>query len=251
MKRLARTTSILVRLVIGAAAFGGCSSDGNDWIAYDEREHEITIDTETVLYAIFTPSTYEHGKATPLIFALHYSGPVPDSIGRDFLANFVEPALGGLEAIMVAPKSVGPGGWTTESNERLVLAVLDSVKMNYSIDPQRVLVLGYSMGATGAWRFIAHHPDLFTSAIPISGMPDPRDPPMIRDQNIFVIHSRDDELFPLLWVEEVVYALQFRYVPIFLRIVEGLRHGEIEGFIDPLSEAVPWVRLTWGLPPRA
>jgi predicted peptidase len=249
MRCLPRKALILTGLLTTSASFLGCSSDGEEWIAYHSHEHEIAIDNETVPYTVLTSRNYQDGEATPLIFALHYSGQVPDSIGRDFLRSFVEPALGNLEAVMVAPKSVGTGGWTTESNEGLVLAVLDSVNANYSIDPDRVLVLGYSMGATGAWHFIARFPHRFTAAIPISGMPDPRDPPLISEQNILVIHSRADELFPLIWVEEIVYALQFRSVPISLEIVEGLRHGEIEGFVDPLADATPWVRLVLGLPP--
>ena len=250
MKRMTRKIFILLCAAIGVSVFHGCSSDNNQWIAYEESVYEITIDTEIVPYAVFTPNTYEHGKETPLILALHYSGSVSDSIGVDFLRNFVEPALGNLAAIMVAPKSIGASHWTIDSNERLVLALLDTVRTNYSIHPDRVLVLGYSMGATGAWHFSAHYPDLFTAAIPISGMPDPRDPPLITDQKILVIHSREDEQFPISWVEEIVETLQLRDVPVILESVEGLGHGDIDGFIDPLSQAIPWIRLSWELDPR-
>jgi len=250
MKRMTRKIFILLCAAIGVSVFHGCSSDNNQWIAYEESVYEITIDTEIVPYAVFTPNTYEHGKETPLILALHYSGSVSDSIGVEFLRNFVEPALGSLEVIMVAPKSIGASHWTTDSNERLVLSLIDTIGANYSIHSERVLVLGYSMGATGAWHFSAHYPDLFTAAIPISGMPDPRDPPLITDQKILVIHGRDDEQFPISWVEEIVETLQLRDVPIILEIVEGLGHGDMDGFIDPLSQTIPWIRLSWGLDPR-
>jgi predicted peptidase len=250
MKHIEQRILIFIGLFIGVTILQGCSSDENRWIAYEESVYEITIDSETIPYAVFTPNTYEQGKETPLILALHYSGSVSDSIGVEFLRNFVEPALGNLEAIMVAPKSIDGSHWTTDSNERLVIALLDTIKANYSIHPERVLVLGYSMGATGAWHFIAHYPDLFSAAIPISGMPDPRDPPIITDQTILVIHSRDDEQFPISWVEEIVETLQLRDVPVILETVEGLGHGDIDGFIDPLSQAIPWIRLGWGLDPR-
>src|SRR5262245_22840348 len=72
-------------------------------------------------YAISVPPNY-HGEAVPLILALHFGGD-PQGAGRAMLDILIEPALGELGAIVVAPDSVG-GGWGTPANEQAVDALL-------------------------------------------------------------------------------------------------------------------------------
>ncbi|PYR77363.1 MAG: hypothetical protein DMF87_16265, partial [Acidobacteria bacterium] len=65
-------------------------------------------DGPTVSYAIWVPRAY-HGEPTPLILALHYGGD-PRGAGRDMTRILIQPALGELGAIIVAPDSLD-GGW--------------------------------------------------------------------------------------------------------------------------------------------
>src|SRR5690349_601131 len=68
-----------------------------------------------VHYAISVPRGY-HGEPVPLILALHFGGD-PQGAGHAMLEILIQPALGDLGAIIVAPDSVG-GSWSTAANEQ-------------------------------------------------------------------------------------------------------------------------------------
>jgi len=47
------------------------------------------------------------------------------------------------------------------------MAILDEVRTQYTIDPQRIYLTGYSMGGEGTWSLAAKHSDLFAAIVPI------------------------------------------------------------------------------------
>jgi hypothetical protein len=49
------------------------------------------------------------------------------------------------------------------------LEALDSVKRNYPIDDNRILVRGFSMGGASTWNFAVHYTDLWAAAAPGAG----------------------------------------------------------------------------------
>ena len=112
----------------------------------------------------------------PLILALHYGGHGAPYYGKDILTGLVEPALREVEAIIVAPDCTGDD-WTDAQSEEDVIALLDHVQGAYNIDPQRILVTGYSMGGIGTWHLAARHQDRFTAALVMAGVPPPDRPP--------------------------------------------------------------------------
>ncbi|MCP4153932.1 MAG: hypothetical protein GY757_39765 [bacterium] len=213
---------------------------------YPITEMEITTSAGTTIrYAVAVPETYAQGASTPLIVALHFGGPVTQSYGREFMELLVLPAMGSMKAIIVAPNLPTQGGWTTETNDAAVLALVDRVMADYTIDPSRIVVTGYSLGAIGAWHFAANYPDIFAAAVPVSGMPEERSAALISDTPVYVIHSRQDEAFPFSEVETLVAQLQEKGVPVELKIVENLFHYQTGDFVTYLMTAVQWIRQHW------
>lgn len=49
------------------------------------------------------------------------------------------------------------------------LEALDSVRSRYAIDPNRILVRGFSMGGAACWMFATHHAGLWAAAAPGAG----------------------------------------------------------------------------------
>lgn len=197
-------------------------------------------------YTLAVPPSFSADRPYPLILALHYGGQVTPYYGKGFLTNLVLPALRDLDAIMIAPDCPGEG-WTDPVSERAVLALLQAIQQDYPIERRRLLITGYSMGATGTWHYVFSHQGFFSAAIPISGMPpkgiilaDPGTP-------ILAIHSRDDELFPLDAVRKFIRACEAQKIKVELRLVAGLSHYRFEQFVPALREAVPWIRRTWGI----
>ena len=132
-------------------------------------------------YALFVPSGYDKGKKTPLTVALHglYSNP-HQIIRYPGLTDLAEKHA----HIVVAPMGYNPRGWygapimtkrnpddpknLSELSEKDVMNVLDTVRKDYNIDPDRVYLLGHSMGGGGVWHLALKYPHLWAALAPIA-----------------------------------------------------------------------------------
>ncbi|MDB5172516.1 MAG: alpha/beta hydrolase: peptidase or carbohydrate esterase, partial [Phycisphaerales bacterium] len=54
------------------------------------------------------------------------------------------------------------------------LEALDEVGRQYPIDPNRRLIIGFSLGGTAAWQYAVHYPDLWAAAAPAAGFAEAR-----------------------------------------------------------------------------
>jgi predicted peptidase len=194
----------------------------------------------TIHYAISVPPRY-HGEPVPLVLALHFGGD-SEGAGRSMLDILIEPALADLGAVIIAPDSLD-GGWTTVTNERAVNALLAAVERSYAIDEKRVIVTGYSMGGAGTWYWAGKYPERFSAAIPVSGRPTPsagqwRVP-------IFAVHSRNDEVNPIVPTEQRVAELRKQGVNAEIVVLTGVAHYETNRFVEGLRQAVPWIQQVW------
>jgi predicted peptidase len=179
----------------------------------------------------------------PLVVALHYSGEVTPHYGSGLIDGLVEPGLGELGAILVAPDALGGGDWTTSKNEHAVEWLTRSIVLSYAVDPKKVAVTGYSMGGDGTWFIGGRHQDLFTAAIPVEGEPPEKD--VEWQIPVYVIHSTDDEIIPFGPVEEHIKRLKDQGVSVELNVVKGLTHYDTAAFAEPLQKAVPWLQAVW------
>src|SRR5258706_8113115 len=160
-------------------------------------------DGPKIHYAISVPRGY-HGAPVPLILALHFGGN-PEGAGHSMLEILIQPALGELDALIVAPDSVG-GGWSTAANEQAVNTLLAAVEKSYAIDQKKVIVTGYSMGGAGTWYWGNKYPDRFSAAVPVSGTPTP-DGATWR-LPVFAVHSRADQVQPIGPTEQRIARLE-------------------------------------------
>jgi predicted peptidase len=197
-------------------------------------------DGPPIHYAISVPRDY-HREPVPLILALHFGGD-PRGAGHAMLQILIQPALGDLGAVIVAPDSVG-GGWSTPVNERAVNALLEKAEKSYVIDQKKVIVTGFSMGGQGTWYWGDKYPDRFSAAVPLSGTPTAsaatwRIP-------VFAVHSRDDQVQPIGPTEQRIAELKKRGVNAQIVVLSGIQHFETYRFVEGLRQAAPWIRDVW------
>ena len=197
-------------------------------------------DGPKIHYAISVPPGY-HGAPVPLILALHFGGD-PQGAGHAMLQILIQPALGELGALIVAPDSVG-GGWSTAANEQAVNALLAAVEKSYAIDQKKVIVTGFSMGGRGTWDWADKYPDRFSAAIPISGTPTPS--AATWRLPVFAVHSRDDKVQPIGPTERRIAELKTRGINAQIVVLNGIEHFETYRFVNGLRQAVPWVKELW------
>lgn len=192
-------------------------------------------------YTISVPPDLSDDDPRPFILALHPGG---GSRGGGFLHQVVEPAMREWRAIIVAPDSPNRR-WSEESAEQSVLFLLDEMFERYTIDPDRVLVTGFSMGGAGTWFMATHHAERFSGAIPIASRP--RDFPLERmgSMPVHVIHSRDDERVPIGPAREAADTLQQRGNPVEFTELTRIGHYAMGGYVDALRQAGVWMWDQW------
>jgi predicted esterase len=132
----------------------------------------------------------------PLIIVLHGFG--------DRAAHYTElwgPTAGEIGAILAVPhgtKAVGEGrGWgDVEEADAVVQLTLDYVGRRFDVDPDRVVLTGFSQGGFMAMAVGLRHPNLFVGVIPMAGgyMPDTDAPNPAAGNDLrfyFMVGSRD------------------------------------------------------------
>lgn len=192
------------------------------------------------------PESYDPETPLPLVLALHWGGPVAPETGRAYLEGLVLPGLGALDALIAAPNRQHDT-WTSPEAEGALLDLLDYLGAHYPLDPAKTLLTGYSMGGHGVWHLAARHPGRFAAALPVSAQPDlaalAGDWPL----PTYVIHSRQDELFPSHAVETTMRELHENGAPVELVLLEEAGHFDTHLFAPALQGAVPWVQQQWDL----
>lgn len=119
----------------------------------------------------YAPKAARKGKKLPLLVILHGYDPAMTTVGwmgfPPGLVAFAE--KNGF--FMAAP--FGRSNTDFQGiGEQDVLTVIEAMKKRYAVDENRIILVGYSMGATGAWTLGAHYPDLFAGLLIVSGRGD-------------------------------------------------------------------------------
>lgn len=197
--------------------------------------------------ATYAPQSGSPRGRMPLILALHFGGQVTPTTGQDFVETLVLPALTELGAVILAPNCPGRG-WTDPASEEAVLKLIAAARKKFAIDKRRIAVTGFSMGAIGTYRLAARHPELFTAAIPVSGIPDPEDIETIGRIPLFIIQSDGDEVFPIDEAGRAFEILRKKNPATRIEIVGGLSHYQTAAYVPALKKAAAWLKKVWRNP---
>ena len=147
----------------------------------ERRTYDFKEAGKEMEYALFVPGAYDKSKRWPLVVALHglysnpqqimhYPGLTDQAERRGYLvvAPMGYNARGWYGAVpLVKGKAEDPPN-LSELSERDVLNVLDIVRKEYNVDPDRVYLLGHSMGGGGTWHLAIKYPDLWAALAPIA-----------------------------------------------------------------------------------
>ena len=192
------------------------------------RSYVFAETGKTIPYALFVPSTYTPSKKSPLIVALHGLGrPYDWMMGYQGMIDFAE--RDGF--IVVSPLGYHPRGWygsrgpglaensqpaapaeqlpanLGELSEKDVMNVLEIVRREFAVDPDRIYLFGHSMGGAGTYHLAAKHPELWAGLAVAA--PAPSAPPSqlegFRKLPILVLQGDKDQLVTLTrqWVAKM------------------------------------------------
>lgn len=177
-------------------------------------------------YRMYVPDDYSEECAYPLVVFLHGAG----ERGRDNslqLKNAVQKIFNDTDSpvyqsIFIAPQCPEGEQWvntpfdsgTYNSDEiaetaalSVVMDLIASLQRNYSINPDRIYVMGISMGGYGTWDLLVRHTDTFAAAIPICGGADASKASLLTATPIKTFHGTADYTVPKHGTESVVSAI--------------------------------------------
>jgi predicted peptidase len=199
MQTRLRTAFAVTLLVIAAHRWGQAPGSTGD----QRRTYHLAEAGREIPYRLYVPESYDADTGAPLVVALHGYGGDPDTfftavpelpaLLEQYGFIFVAP-MGGLsgDGWYGAPLSI-PGNEPRSSgrptppqartpeeetqyralSEADVMNVIDIIRGEYNIDPERTYLMGHSMGGFGTWWIGQKYADLWAAIAPMSGvLPD-------------------------------------------------------------------------------
>lgn len=181
-------------------------------------DRSLELDGGAQKYQVYVPRRYaEADEPLPVILFLHGRG----ERGTDGILQ-TEIGLGTAlrrhperyPAVVVFAQT--PETWQ-DDGARIALAELDETLAEFRVNPNRVMLVGMSMGGNGAWYLGYHHPERFAALVVVCGF----------------THGFRDGLYPAIVEGENRYrtiAERLKNVPIWMA------HGDADTVV-PIEES--------------
>ena len=157
-------------------------------------------------YLAYLPKSYNRLKEFPLVIFLHGSGRRGSDPLRlkDLAIGFSRRAERTPNFIVLIPQCMANKGWHAGDISRFV----DFANKKYKIDQKRIYLVGYSMGAYGAWSAGAKYPDLFSAIVPIAGGGEPENASTLTNLPIWAFHGDGDKVVEVEGTLNMVKAIR-------------------------------------------
>ena len=124
--------------------------------------------------------------------------------------------------VVAAPRT--NRGWSGGEVAQFAAALIGRNEL--SIDPDRVIITGVSMGGGGTWA--AAETGVFAAAVPVCGAGAPRDPSALKGMGIWAFHGINDMVVPVSYSDQVVSALKEAGI-------SGVKYERIENAPAPVG----------------
>lgn len=210
------------------------------------KDDKGKIQKTVMKFLLYLPNSYgqQPQQKWPLILFLHGSGergndpnllknhPLPMSLEHqsDFPFIVLSPQMPEDESWQNDISTVGT--WW-EQIIAPVLALLEQVQSQYSVDNQRVYLTGISMGGFGTWRYALRYPQRFAAIVPVAGgysfrsTEIPQNIDTIKDFPIWAFHGDTDITVLPYQSELLTAALRKHGGNIKFTLYPGLGHDDI------------------------
>ena len=134
-----------------------------DYLAW--RRDTQLFEDGSLVYWVHTPPAYNEdpNRRYPLLVILHWSY----VRGRSYL-HYWRPDGDAHNVIIAAPNSRGGASWIPADGSNIE-RMIEQVSKNYSVDPDRIWLAGYSAGGVYVYHLLFKYPHLFHAVLPIGG----------------------------------------------------------------------------------
>jgi len=196
------------------------------------RSFKSKYDNTYQPYSIKLPNNYDPNKKYPLLVFLHGSG--SDEQG---LLN--KPRSGG-NFIEIAPLARDIyRAYAEDNSQKDIIEAIDDVSKYFSVDKNKIIIGGFSMGGYGALRTFYEHPELYKGVAVFAGHPnlanewldgehpnflDEKYLPPFSNIPVFIYHGRKDAALDVNLIEKMSEKLTKTGAIVTINIVEENGH---------------------------
>ena len=106
----------------------------------------------------------------PLLVFLHGSGERGNPQGVSNLPQVNNMMSESQSFISIAPV-LKSGAWTNSATQTSLKELIEKIKNDYEINPNKIYIMGFSLGAQGVWKIVNDNSTLFKAAAPMSECP--------------------------------------------------------------------------------
>ena len=193
-----------------------------------------------ILYYTLSIPKIKEGKEVPFIIALHWAGRAKQHFAEEYLTGLAEPGFRELGAIIFAPDVPG-SDWSDPISEDAILKFLEAAKQVWPIDPNKIVITGYSMGGNGTWFMTDEHPKKFSAGIPMASVPSGD---LTGKVPTYIIHGKKDELFDYRNAQTAYNTLERKGANVRIAIPENLSHYQGFSYVRYLNDASKWLETS-------
>jgi pimeloyl-ACP methyl ester carboxylesterase len=232
---------ILIALLVAATS---AQAQGNDYLTTQKA-----VKGDGYPFWIYVPNDYkQYERTTPLIIFLHGASLRGTDMESVLKYGPLDAVKRGLEipALIVAPQNP-KGHWVPQK----INDILEWMQRHYTFNPQRVYVIGMSLGGYGTLDFAGTYPEKVAAAIAICGGSTLRNYQKLGELPLWIIHGTADKAVKVEESEKVVDGMKDLKVDSRLRYnwLRGASHGDLARFFY-LSDTYDWLFLHTLIEPR-
>jgi len=191
-----------------------------------------TLDGSAQPYRLFIPDAMSNGERVPLVVALHGKGVDHHAW---FELTTIKQVAGRRGWCVAAPNGRGKA-YYNDAGEQDVLDIIDVLIRELPIDPQRVYLVGHSMGGWGTWHIALRHPQRFASICAMAAPQPDVSLEAARGLDPFIIHDAGDTVVPVAKSRKV--AAELAALGISYRYREETGYGHQSKMISANLERV-------------
>jgi pimeloyl-ACP methyl ester carboxylesterase len=119
-------------------------------------------------YAVYVPTNYTLGQALPLTWILHSLEVNYNQYGA-LDPQLIQLLCQDRDSICATTEGFGPAGWYYNEAETDFWQVWHALAQSFSLNPDRTVISGYSMGGWASYKLAFEHPDDFAGAMVLDG----------------------------------------------------------------------------------
>jgi predicted peptidase len=208
----------------------------------DLLEAKSPVTSDGYAFWVYTPQDYKiYQQTTPVILFLHGASLRGTDLYRVLRYGPLDAVKRGLEipAIIVAPQNP-KGHW----EPRKLNDILEWLQKHYVYNPQRVYVIGMSLGGYGSLDMAGTYPEKIAAAMALCGGSTLRNYDGLGQLPLWIIHGTADKAVKVEESQKIVDQMKARHIDQRLRYdwVRGASHGDLARYFY-LSDTYDWLFL--------